>query len=82
MSVRRIDLAIIKRQQEGTYAPNRDEELLAMIKVVEAALVVEYVFVCRCDEAWTGRGLHAPDCVAVDGVDLISALAPFRQERR
>lgn len=29
---------------------------------------------CRCDEAWTGRGMHATDCQWAVTVDLLDSL--------
>lgn len=53
------------------------DELRALVEAVEAAIEVLPVFECRCHEAYTRRGLHAPECLNVDGGDLRAALARF-----
>ncbi len=70
----------IERPDRAFIASCDPQTVLALAEAVEAAQAVEYVFVCRCDEAWTGRVLHDPACLADEGADLVAALAPFRQE--
>ncbi len=76
-SLRRFAVPAINRDADTVV---RASTLLALVDAVEAAQGIAYVFVCRCDEAWTGRGLHDPACLADEGADLLAALAPFREQ--
>jgi hypothetical protein len=52
-------------------------ELDALLDAVEAARDFARLLDCTCDIAWTGRGLHDPACLHVDGYDLAQALDRF-----
>lgn len=46
----------------------------------DAVETVRSLFRCRCEPAWTERGLHAPDCVEELGDCVIDILAEARAQ--
>ncbi len=51
-----------------------------LIALHQAAKEVNYVFECRCDDAYTTRKLHGPDCHVREGEDFLAALARLEGE--
>ena len=51
------------------------------VEAAEAASI-RAMFACRCDVAWTGRRLHAPDCVQELGEEALDFVVAARADER
>ncbi len=55
---------------------SREDALAVRVLALEETLrEIEDLFVCECDEVWTGRDLHDPNCLFEYGDRVRAALS-------